>query len=150
MTFFFCLQRYQLLALVLLVSVHLLLAQLRRVHFVSTEHHQYKCLYEYRKTQVCRTVCLFLLPPRECSKAVCKATYHHCKDKELRDSAATSYLVIFIISKHVYQSNNWTSDWTYLDIIKITKNESHQFLQKNVSCNDSPFAPLNPFYFRVA
>ena len=39
MTFFFCLQRYQLLALDLLVSAHLLLAQLRRVHFVSTEHH---------------------------------------------------------------------------------------------------------------
>ena len=109
MTFFFCLQRYQLLALVLLVSVHLLLAQLRRVHFVSTVHHQYKCLYEYRKTQVCHTVCLFLLPTRECSKAVCKVTYHHCKDKELRDSAATSFFVIFIISKHVYQSNCWTS-----------------------------------------
>ena len=41
---------------------------------------------------MCHTVCLFLLPPRECSKAVCKATYHHCKDKELRDSAATSFL----------------------------------------------------------
>ena len=41
---------------------------------------------------MCRTVCLFLLPPRECSKAVCKVTYHHCKDKELRDSAATSFL----------------------------------------------------------
>ena len=41
---------------------------------------------------MCHTVCLFLLPPRECSKAVCKVTYHHCKDKELRDSAATSFL----------------------------------------------------------
>ena len=98
MTFFFCLQRYQLLALVLLVSDHLLLAQLRRVHFVSTEYHQYKCLYEYRKMQVCHTVCLFLLPPRECSKAVCKVTYHHCKDKELRDSTATSFLLYLSMS----------------------------------------------------
>ena len=37
------------------------------------------------------TFCLLLPPLRECSKAVCKATYHHCKDKELRDSKATSY-----------------------------------------------------------